>query len=237
MWIIPIVLMVLLGLAASYPRLRRKAILKKWYKTYALSQHQAAFHEIFSDVNGFVLSQQSRALYNVIDYTYGEIEYIPFVALLCMTKPHNNTVFYDLGSGTGKAVLACAMTFKIRKSCGIELLLPLHSGALNQQHRLQQQPLYSDKARSVHFIHGNFLENDFSDATLIFINATAFFGETWDAINQHLLHTKIGTTIITTSKKLSSDAFTVINTTMVNMSWGLVKAYIQQRASSLHTVV
>ena len=51
----------------------------------------------------------------------------------------------------------------------------------------------------------------------------------WTAINHQLKQVKPGTIIITTSKKLSLDAFIVKKTTTVQMSWGLVRAYIHQR--------
>lgn len=237
MWIIILSALITSLALTSYLRHRRQTVIKRWYQSLSLEKHEAAFQELYCDVDGFTLSRQSRVIHDAIDYTYGEIDFIPFIALLSLAHPHQDTVFYDLGSGTGKAALACAMTFNVRKSCGIELFHALHEAALNQQHRLQQRPPYHENTQAIHFVHADFLKTDLSDATLVFINATAFFGETWAAISLHLTQLKVGATIITTSKKLSSDAFTVTKTTVVDMSWGPVKAYIQQRAPSLLTDV
>lgn len=228
MWIILILLLAVC--AISYPRWKRKATITRWRKSLDLDTHYRNYQQLFKDVDGFALSRQARAGHDAMEYTYGEIDFISFIALLSLAKPDNNTIFCDLGSGTGKAVLACAMVFNIKKSYGIELFSTLHHAAIKQQKRLQRlSDHYSEKATRIHFIHADFLHADFSDATLIIINATAFFGETWITLNQRLKKLKPGTIIITTSKKLSTDVFILKKITTVQMSWGLVNAYIQQR--------
>lgn len=230
MSMIEIVLLLIIPLfALIYPYWRRRTTIKRWYNTLAIDKHLTNYKKLFRDVDGFALSRQARTTGDAIEYTYGEIDFVPFIALLSLAKPNINTVFYDLGSGTGKAVLASAMVFNVRKSCGIELFSVLHHTALKQQHHLQQLPDYQTHANTLHFINANFLLVDFSDATLVFINATAFFGETWIAIHQCLHQLKPGVIVITTSKKLSLDIFRLIQTTTVQMSWGPVRAYIQQR--------
>jgi len=210
-------------------RYKQNAKIKRWYNTWDITNHLATYQELFQDINGFTLSCKSRSTHDAFEYTYGEIDFIPFIALLALTKPHVNTVFYDLGSGVGKAAVACAMVFNVAKSCGIELFSDLHNAAILQQQRLQALPNYKDKAQVLHFIHDNILNRDISDATLVFINATAFFGETWSLMTQHMSQLKRGTIVITSSKKLSSPLFVVTQTTTVNMSWGAVLVYIQQR--------
>jgi hypothetical protein len=201
-------------------------------KRLELNQHQSIYYQLFSSVDGFELSRQSRTAQDAFDYTYGEIDFISFIALIGLTHPDENTVFYDLGSGVGKAVLACSMVFNVRKSCGIELFESLHHAALDRKNALFQHPHYADKVNKINFIHANFLDCDLDEASLVFINATAFFGETWHAMNQRLEQLKTGALVITSSKKLSSTAFIVIRVTSVCMSWGTVKAYIHKRVHS-----
>jgi len=192
----------------------------------ALNKHQAVFDKLFSRVNGYTLSLQARNGRDAIEYTYGEIVFVPFISLLSLAKPDSNTVFYDLGSGIGKAVFACAMVFNVNRSCGVELFSTLHDAASEQLSRFEQLSDYQAPAKKIHFINDNFLQADFSDATLIFINASAFLGETWFLLNQRLAALNPEVTIITTTKKLSSDFFIVTQTTQVQMSWGVVNAYI-----------
>lgn len=216
--------------ALFYPRWRRNTITKRWYKSLNLANHLTVFQDLYKDTNGFILSRQAREGKDAMEYTYGEIDFISFIALLSLTNPDARTVFYDLGSGTGKAVIASAMVFNI-KSYGIEIFHQLHHAAQKQQQRLQNIADYQLNADNIHFINMNFLDADLNNATLIFINATALFGETWAALNQRLKQVKINATIITTSKKLSTDDFVIKKITPVQMSWGIVNAYIQQRRS------
>ena len=170
-WTILIVLIIVC--AVIYPRWRRQAIIKRWFTSLSINKHHANYEQLFASVDGFALSRQARTSHDAMEYTYGEINFISFIALLSLTRPNSSTVFYDLGSGTGKAVLACAMVFNVQKSCGIELFSVLHQAALNQQQQLGILSDYHDKDNVIYFVNSNFLEADFSDATLLFINATA----------------------------------------------------------------
>ena len=201
----------------------------RWRRALSLDKHEAIYQQLFSGVNGFELSRQARQMHDAMEYVYGEIDFISFIALLSLTQPDKQTIFYDLGSGTGTAVLACAMVFDVRESHGIELFSSLHAVACRQQKALSQHLDYAAKAKTIHFTHNNFLHADLSHATLIFINATGFFGQTWSEISLQLEQMSRCTTVITTSKALKSPAFTVIKRTAVLMSWGTVNAYIHKR--------
>lgn len=227
MWIFLIVLLILV-VFYSY-RWQRLFILHRWRKALQLDTHQPVYVQLFSGVDGFQLSRNARHTSDAMEYVYGEINFTSFIALLSLVKPDKNTVFYDLGSGIGTAVLACAMVFDVRKSCGVELFPILHHAACEQKNRLANLTLYNARAQTIHFINGDILQANFSEATLIFINATSFFGETWMHISQRIEQTTQCTTVISTSKALKSSAFTITNITMVEMSWGIVRAYVQQR--------
>jgi hypothetical protein len=214
------------------PKLLKRVKIQIWRRHLHLDEHQRVFQQLFSNVDGFFLSKRARQKSDALEYVYGEIEFSSFIALLSLTQPTEETIFYDLGSGVGKAVFACAMVFDVKKCCGVELFSELHQAALDQQKRLQQMKNYVDKSKKICFLQQNFLATDFSDATLIFINATGLFGETWDALNTRLANVNPKTIILTTSKKLPSSLFTVIRTTTVQMSWGNVYAYIQTRNPS-----
>lgn len=230
-WIGFVLLLVFFGLDYGRTRHRKRSI-HRWKKHLDLESHHTNFQQLFSNINGFELSRRSRLTQDAFEYTYGEIEFFSFIALIGLTKPNEQTVFYDLGSGVGKAVFACSMVYHVQKSCGIELFDALHQVALSQKDQLLQHSRYGHRSGQLIFIQANFMDYDFDDATLIFINATGFFGATWTAMNQKLNHLKEGTWVITSSKPLSSDAFRIIKVTFVCMSWGLVKAYIHQRVDS-----
>lgn len=225
-----LICLIVLPLLTS-PRWGRIITIRRWRSALDLDKHLLVFTELYAEVDGFALSRKARIVRDVTDYVYGEIEFISFIALLSLAKPDKNTVFYDLGSGTGKAVLACAMVFNVQKSNGVELFDSLNNAACERQQALLSLPEYKTVSKNIHFIHGDFLQVDFNDATLIYINSTGFFGTTWNAISNRLAQATHCTTVITTSKALKSHAFTVCRVTTVQMSWGTVKAYIHHRSN------
>lgn len=200
-----------------------------WRKSLDLDKHQTQFDWLYRDVCGFALSKIARTNHDAPEYLYGEIEFLPFVALLGRCKPNQSTIFYDLGSGLGKAVLSIAMVFKIKQSIGIEFFPDLHQAACNIKNKLAQTNDYQQAANSIEFIQDNFLNIDIKPATLIFVNATAFFGQTWIDISKKLEQVTSGCHVITTSKAIISEAFQLQEQTWVLMSWGIVKAFIQYR--------
>lgn len=200
-----------------------------WKRSLDLIQHERLFNELYSDVDGFSLSKIARADCDAPEYLYGEIEFLSFVALLGRCSPNQSTIFYDLGSGTGKAVLTMALVFHVKQSIGIELFPALHQAAVAQKNKLALVSKFQSRAKTIQFIQDNFLNQSISDANLIFINATAFFGQHWIDISTKLEQISSGSFVITTSKPLRSSAFQLQEQTWALMSWGVVKTYIQYR--------
>ncbi len=227
MWILCLTL-IILAITAYYRCWRDKMIIKRWRAALVLDEHQMLFNELYQHVDGFALSRQARKTHDAIEYIYGEIDFSSFIALLSLVKPNKKTIFYDLGSGTGKAVIACAMVFDVQESHGIELLEPLHNIAYQQQQHYYLKQT-TPTCPSIQFTHDDFLTANFSSATLIYINSTGFFGEMWLAISERIAQSTDCMTVISISKPLKTNAFKIFKITSVQMSWGVVKAYIQQR--------
>lgn len=225
---------VILGVILFVTLLNAKKYLNKikiwrWMRTLKIQQHLTAFNNLTKDTNGFFLSKKAREKSDALEYIYGEIEFIPFIALLSLCHPNKNTIFYDLGSGTGKAVFACSMVFNVKKSVGVEIFKNLYFAAITQQQMLLKEVCYTNNARNISFINDDFINLNFPDATIIFINATGFFGDVWATISNKLDILTEKVTIITTSKKLLAKSFQVEKETKVTMSWGVVTAYIHKK--------
>ncbi|TAL63132.1 MAG: methyltransferase [Legionella sp.] len=216
-------------LLSPWNALKNHLRLKQWIKENNLHHHEVAFQEIFKDINGFQVSREARVDTDALEYTYGEIEFLPFIALLSLVTPGKNTVFYDLGSGVGKAVFACALAYPIQKSVGIELFNPLHQHAQKAQKNLLKLGGYEEIANKISFFQGNYLEVDLQEATLIFINSSTIFNPLWENLSKRLENFPQVLTVITTSKPLESTHFSLIRRAQVEMSWGVVMAYIHQR--------
>ena len=211
---------------------RKQFHIRQWQKSLHLQEHMQIFEQLYQNTNGFVLSLKDRQKGDTLDYVYGEIDFCSFIALLSLAKPDENAVFYDLGCGVGKAVLACAMVYPVQQSIGVEVLPALHSEACHLVKQLTTIKNYSECASKTEFILGDFLEVNLDKATYIFINATSFFNPTWDMLCARLDYLPHLTTVITTSKALHSTIFTPIKKTKVQMGWGVVTAYIHAKKSN-----
>lgn len=195
-----------------------------------MNKHTDVFKKLYSDVNGYQISLEGRRHNSAKEYTYGEIEFEPFIELLSNYNVNPETVFYDLGSGTGKAVIACAMAFDVAKSCGIELLTPLHKAALLQKERLAKLPNYKAKIDRIVLKHGDLRKADIQDADLIFINSTTF-GNIWPTVCEHVEQVKPGTIVITLTRSLISEQFELLLQDSLKMSWGKVTLFVHKKNS------
>mmetsp|Transcript_33205 Transcript_33205/g.61905 ORF Transcript_33205/g.61905 Transcript_33205/m.61905 type:complete len:928 (-) Transcript_33205:600-3383(-) len=84
------------------------------------------FSSIFESIDGSSISQKDRFASGEVDtpsLTYGEIEFPSFVRLLEDMGGREGQVFVDVGSGTGKAVVAAALSgAKFLRCIGVEVL-------------------------------------------------------------------------------------------------------------------
>lgn len=201
----------------------------RWKKRIHLYEHLKRMHEISDQINGFTLSKQARKREDAIEYVYGETDLTSFAALLSLISFDKDSIFYDLGSGTGKLVLFAAMLFPLKKSCGVEYFQALYQAALVQKSKMAQYKPYQTIMPRISFIHKNYLQVDISDAHIIFINTSTCIGETWLSLNQKLACLPNCHTIITTTKPLTTEAYQLTRTTWLQMSWGEVKAFMHVR--------
>ena len=216
-----------------HPKRLAKKEIKQWEESLELPEHRKNFKNLYMEVNGFALSKEARLTQDALEYLYGEIDFTSFIALLSLCRIQPKTHFLDLGSGTGKAVIACAMVFDVEQSMGIELFPSLHNAAKEVVTQLKENPRYEAQASKIVLIQGDFLLVPCFDATLVFVHATAFFSDYWVQISQYLEQMAPGTLVISTSKALKSDLFTIEHTTYMQMSWGAVVVYIQRKFDTL----
>ncbi|KAK3260636.1 hypothetical protein CYMTET_30411 [Cymbomonas tetramitiformis] len=113
-----------------------------------------------------VLSGEHKA------FVYGEVSVISLAYVLhtYCSEPHL-TNFYDLGSGTGRAVLATAMNANFRKLVGVELLEGLHSISQKAVHKyntdVRPKLDQSKQQQQISTVCGDFLRTDWSDGEVL----------------------------------------------------------------------
>ena len=154
----------------------------------------------------------------------------------------NEGLFYDLGSGTGKAVLAMSLMHKFKKCIGIEYLdnlIQLSQGIKQNYDQSiinifeSNRQLFSiDNPNIIEFIQGDFFKHSWEDATIIFANSTCFSMDMIKNIAEKAnKECKSGTIIITFTKRLTKlnadwelkDGFRRL------MTWGIATIYIHRR--------
>ncbi|GAB5371398.1 hypothetical protein AAMO2058_001576500 [Amorphochlora amoebiformis] len=89
---------------------------------------------LYDTVDGGKVSQTERRRISAEKekaFTYGEVEFVSFLEILRSAKPNPGETFYDLGSGTGKAVIAAHLLEDFKQVHGIELLEGLHKSAVD----------------------------------------------------------------------------------------------------------
>lgn len=212
-----------LGLLIGLPLRQARLKQRKKYRLFVLT---------YQNMNGFALSQQARQQHPPDSaFTYGEIDFWGFHALLSLVHPKEEDIFIDLGSGIGKAVICACLNYPMQKYQGIECLEPLHNAALQAKQALLNNPApdISNKARLISFIHGDLFMQNLGDAGIVFVNATGFFGLHLERLIARLVSCRQGARIIITSKKLPSEFFKLTHQTLAPMSWGAASVFIYLR--------
>lgn len=190
------------------------------------------FDLLYKNINGMAISNAARAKLSswYVGHTYGEITYYSFLQMLAMAKPNKNEVFYDLGSGTGKGVFLAAMLANFSKVVGIEILRELYDTS-QQIFSNYRKLIGQDNVphQSIKFIHGDFNETDFSDADVIFMNATCLKYEFNLPFLRKLEQLKKGTRIITNTIFIRSEKYKINGIGPVAFSWGEEEVFIHKK--------
>jgi len=152
-------------------------------------------------------------------------------------KRTSEGIFYDLGSGTGKAVLAARLLEDFRVCVGVELLESLHNQAIAARERYNIT--YKDKLnkQEVQLIQRSLLEVDWSDGDVILANSTCFDDTLMRGMCEMAHSLKAGAIFITFTKPLNSPYFEVLEKQRQHMSWGAATVFIQRRLNSIGTPV
>mmetsp|Transcript_4437 Transcript_4437/g.7065 ORF Transcript_4437/g.7065 Transcript_4437/m.7065 type:complete len:360 (+) Transcript_4437:232-1311(+) len=177
------------------------------------------------------------------------------------TKSRKDHVFYDLGSGSGRAVFAARFLTDFQNCIGIELLPNLHQLAISvaslykfqYQHKLSSSSSSSSISSSssnttkVQFVCSDLLEYDWaSDGTVVYAPSLLFDSEMMEKIARMALGMRRGAYLISLKKfddgddegkddddddgvLLFRDAFVMVQTSLVPMSWGESNVYVYQR--------
>ena len=110
------------------------------------------------------------------NFIYGEVNFRSISYILLYLKyvyGIKDGYFFDLGSGTGRAIIGAALTYPFSKFIGIELLTTLYNTSIEIKKSFIRE-CTEEKKPEIEFINGDFLKQDLSNASVIFINSTTF---------------------------------------------------------------
>ena len=205
-------------LVEDYPVNLGKAISKKQRERERLKDPVLAYGEITFDLIGLSLRTIRE------DYD-GLLE--------------GDQVFYDLGSGVGKAVFATLLLHTWKRCVGVEVLSGLYDASLELADRWRKMQdsidddVYSaeQKRTELHFLCENFSRKEFSmeDATLGFANSTCFDENLMIQIAAKADQMREGTFFITATKRLPSLSWELLERDKYKMSWGEAEVFLHRK--------
>lgn len=185
----------------------------------------------------YINADKTNPLYKANSLTYGEINDVQCLRHVfgyleehqLMSRESRESVFYDLGSGSGRVVIAAALLFPFARCCGIEILTSLHGIA--EMIKDEYQRFFASPVIEVY--HGSITDlalKDWTDGDIIYVNSVCFSNELFAETAQHASKMKIGSIMITLAQPLpKSSGFKLLHETREQMSWGEADFLIQQK--------
>jgi len=183
------------------------------------------------------------------NFIYGEVNFrsISYILLyLNNVYKIKEGYFYDLGSGTGRAIIGSVLTHNFEKYIGIELLTSLYNTSMgikssfdkdfeifykNNKHLLPEYK--TENKPDINFINGDFLKIDLSSASVIFINSTTFSEKLLnDLAMKFNEECQSGCLVVNTTQELSKldkNKWEFLPYFRRYMSWGIVTINVYKR--------
>jgi SAM-dependent methyltransferase len=187
---------------------------------------QDTFDRLYEKVEGYPLSHQERNRLATEDSSliYGEVIPEGFLEVLAQTEPAAGETFYDLGSGTGRAVLLAAMAYPFARLVGIEFLQALHDAAEGVRARFEAEvrPTLTEAPprQSITLRCGDFLEADLSDANVIFMQSNCFQPPLIKALVKKFEALPSGVRILALGQFLNAAHLVQVETGPCELGWG-----------------
>jgi hypothetical protein len=160
---------------------------------------------------------------------YGEVELDSFVKILRSIDAGRGT-FYDIGSGSGRAVFMARLMHDFDRCVGIELLESLHTLAWDVQRQYDMSVSLKLPLPQVEFHCADFRTYDWSDGDVVFCHSTCFEESLLASLFERAKHLQRGAYLITLKATgIDTGAFELIETRTCPMSWGDADVFVYRR--------
>lgn len=184
------------------------------------------FNKLYGEIDGYRISTKSRleTKKETENLLYGEISLESCQKILERANPKKGK-FYDLGSGTGRVVIAMQLLGNFEKSIGVELLEGLHEKA-TELHTVFAQNGFSDEAKNIQFFNDDLFNINLEDADFVILNHPFKEGEAFPRLeNKFVQELRPGTKIVSTIRALENKKFKRLGNANYEFSWGNSTAY------------
>jgi hypothetical protein len=195
------------------------------------------YHSLYEKVSGYKASRDAIKKNDNDDFgnkfLYGDLPLITWTAIVNKANPKKDGVFFDLGSGIGKAVVLSHLLCDFRKSIGIELLEGLYDKSCEIMEQLEGKikPGFAQylQDREMIFINDNIFNINLHEADFIFLNYPLGDEESFLFLEKKFLEElQPKTKIVTTIRSLKNPAFKMFHETSYRFSWGKADAYFYE---------
>lgn len=190
-------------------------------------QAENLFNKLYGEVKGYSVSTEARAKsgLDTSRFLYGELPFTTWKEIVEHANPKKDGVLFDLGSGTGRIVMASHLAFNFRKAIGVELLKGLHDKACEVKENFEKnfKTEISDQliGRELKLVEANIFDVDLREADFIFMNHPFKDGEEFVKLEEKFLaELKSGTKIATIIRSLKNPAFKQLGSKTYKFSWG-----------------
>ena len=200
------------------------------------------FDSIYEDVGqsaselarGAPSSPTASSASGVVEMTYAEMAFEAFAEVMRGVHPTPGSRFLDLGSGTGRQVMAAALLFDFAGCVGVEMHHALNSVAQQRPARAQAAVAraggLAEDLPDMHFIENDFMHISWRDYDVVFANATDFPPSILQGIADQSRELPKGALLITCGHALTAGHLTCISSKTLPAEWGGMQVHVHQRA-------
>ncbi|CAE7237792.1 unnamed protein product [Symbiodinium sp. KB8] len=194
------------------------------------------FDSIYEDVGqsaselarGAPSSPTASSASGVVEMTYAEMAFEAFAEVMRGVHPTPGSRFLDLGSGTGRQVMAAALLFDFAGCVGVEMHHALNSVAQQRPARAQAAVARAgglpEDLPDMHFIENDFMHISWRDYDVVFANAADFPPSILQGIADQSRELPKGALLITCGYALTAGHLTCISSKTLPAEWGGMQA-------------
>ncbi len=112
------------------PYLKQEQAKRRFAKRISLKKNLSYFNFLYHSIDGYACMHELPPSPQAVNLIYGDVDFHSFAASLSLIQPTSKDIFFDLGSGVGKACVIAALAYDIHDCRGIEIVPSLHQLAM-----------------------------------------------------------------------------------------------------------